>query len=74
MSMSAMILNNCPLTNCGEPAPGVPMLILPGVSFAAAMNSGSVRTGNDDCTAIKLGRLRMLPIGAMSRAKSRLSF
>jgi hypothetical protein len=50
------------------------MLILPGLAFAKAMNSGTLFTGNTGFATMTKGVRMILEIGAMSRMKLKLSF
>src|SRR5829696_5617130 len=56
------------------PGPPEAMLILPGLVFAYAMNSGTDFAGNDGFTTTTPGLRRKLATGAMSRIKSKLVF
>jgi hypothetical protein len=69
MLTPVIILNSSPATCCGEPILGVPMLILPGVALAEAMNSGRVFAGNDECIVMTIGKRTTPATGAMSRMK-----
>jgi hypothetical protein len=45
------------------------MLILPGLAFASATNSGTVRAGTDGCSTMTLGARLTAATGAMSWMK-----
>src|SRR5262249_48610088 len=49
------------------------MLILQGLALTWVMNSGTVLTGTDGFTSMKLGSRRTPATGAMSRRKTKLS-
>src|SRR5262249_18508968 len=55
-STPVIILNSSPATCCEVPLPPEPMLILPGLALAYAMNSGTVLAGTDGWISIIWGR------------------
>jgi hypothetical protein len=50
-----------------------PMLTLPGLALAQAINSGMVLAGTDGFTTMRVGNRTMPATGAMSRMKLKLS-
>ena len=72
-STPATILNSSPATWTEVPMPAEPMLILPGLAFAYATNSGTVLAGKDGLTTITLAPRWILATGTMSRMKLNVS-
>ena len=59
MPTSVISLNSSPATCDGAPLPPDPILILPGLALAWAMNSGIVLAGTDGCTSITLVAVKL---------------
>src|ERR1700682_1197940 len=65
----AIRLNSSPATWPVEPTPPEPILVLPGLLLAYAMNSANVLAGDAGFTDMMSRAHSMLATGAMSRAK-----
>ena len=67
--VSVSIMNCAPAMWPLEPWPPEPMLILSGLAFAYATNSGTVFAETDGCTIIRSGERTIRTIGAKSAMK-----